>query len=110
MKAEMYYKSEYPKELRIQIRNLEELEYLKLIFTPNVNEVSVKKTGLVSDSWFENISNRISDRADFKKRMEAARKKAFIEDEDTDILDNFSVYEVLEAEIEDEITHSNKKD
>ncbi len=32
MKAEMYYRETYPKELRLKIENQEEFEFLKLLF------------------------------------------------------------------------------
>lgn len=68
MKGEIYYREKYPKELRIQIQNKEELEFLKLLFsfTPRgvlkkFTKIDLENEGL-SDKWKKNFSDK-SDRA-----------------------------------------------
>jgi hypothetical protein len=68
MKGEIYYREKFPKELRIQIQNKEELEFLKFLFSFTPRGILKKFTrsdleneGL-SDKWKKDFSDK-SDRS-----------------------------------------------
>jgi hypothetical protein len=92
MKGEMYYRETYPKELRIQIENEDELKFLKILFSYNpkhtLKKFTVPETSdTVNESW----------RKRFMKKVE----EHHMSDNDTQY-QNYEIFDALATEIENE--------
>jgi hypothetical protein len=88
MTANFHYREKYPKELRIQIANEDELQLLRLVFQESPKGILKR--------YKEQDLHLIDKNSSWKKRVSEKSERA----ETGEAYDTFNVYEALEEEVQ----------